>query len=64
MAIRPERYSIYHWLKKYNTLKQKKWGMSKKDEIKKLKERIEEPKFVKDSNKMALPIWNTSQGFI
>ncbi len=42
------RASIYYWLKKYSTLEQKKRGMSKKDEIKKLKERIEELEFVKD----------------
>ena len=40
--------SIDYWLKKYSTLEQKKLGMSKKDEIKKLKERIEELEFVKD----------------
>ena len=42
------RSSIDYWLKKYSTLEQKKLGMSKKDEIKKLKERIEELEFVKD----------------
>ena len=42
------RASIYDWLKKYSTLEQKKRGMSKKDEIKKLKEKIEELEFVKD----------------
>ncbi|MBT0609247.1 helix-turn-helix domain-containing protein [Aequorivita echinoideorum] len=42
------RSSIDYWLKKYSTLEQKKRGMSKKDEIKKLKERIEELEFVKD----------------
>jgi ssDNA-specific exonuclease RecJ len=42
------RASIYYWLKKYSTLEQKKLGMSKKDEIKKLKEKIEELEFVKD----------------
>ena len=42
------RSSIEYWLKKYSTLEQKKRGMSKKDEIKKLKERIEELEFVKD----------------
>jgi len=40
--------SIDYWLKKYSTLEQKKLGMSKQDEIKKLKERIEELEFVKD----------------
>ena len=42
------RASIYYWLKKYSTLEQKKQGMNKKDEIKKLKEKIEELEFVKD----------------
>lgn len=42
------RSSIDYWLKKYSTLEQRKLGMSKKDEIKKLKERIEELEFVKD----------------
>ena len=42
------RSSIDNWLKKYSTLEQKKLGMSKKDEIKKVKERIEELEFVKD----------------
>ncbi|GGH48356.1 DNA-binding protein [Mangrovimonas yunxiaonensis] len=42
------RSSIQYWIKKYSTLEQKKLGMSKKDEIKKLKEKIEELEFVKD----------------
>ncbi|RED44313.1 helix-turn-helix domain-containing protein [Seonamhaeicola aphaedonensis] len=42
------RSSIHYWIKKYSTLEQIKTGMSKKDEIKKLKERIEELEFVKD----------------
>ena len=42
------RSSIDYWIKKYSTLEQKKRGMSKQDEIKKLKERIEELEFVKD----------------
>jgi len=42
------RSSIDYWLKKYSTLEQKKLGMSKKDEIKKLKEKIEELEFIKD----------------
>ena len=49
----PKKYNIFrssidYWLKKYSTLEQKKLGMSKKDEIKKLKERIAELEFVKD----------------
>jgi len=42
------RSSIDYWLKKYSTLDQKKLGMSKNDEIGKLKERIEELEFVKE----------------
>ena len=34
------RSSIDYWLKKYSTLEQKKRGMSKQDEIKKLKDNI------------------------
>jgi len=42
------RSYIDYWLKKYSTLEQKKRGMSKQDEIKKLKEKIEELEFVKE----------------
>ena len=42
------RTSLYYWMKKYATLDQKKQYMSKKDEIKRLKEKIEELEFVKD----------------
>lgn len=42
------RSSIDYWIKKYSTLEQKKRAMSKQDEIKKLKEKIEELEFVKD----------------
>ena len=42
------RTTISYWLKKYSTLVQQNAGMSKLDEIKKLKERIEELEFVKD----------------
>ncbi|MBG7631553.1 MAG: helix-turn-helix domain-containing protein [Bacteroidetes bacterium] len=42
------RSSIDYWIKKYSTLEQKKLGMSKKDEIKKLKEKIVELEFVKE----------------
>ena len=43
------RSSIDYWLKKYCTLEQKKRGMSKQDEIKKLKDKIEELEFIKES---------------
>jgi len=42
------RASITYWLNKYSTLEQKHRGMSKQNEIKKLKERIEELEFIKE----------------
>ncbi|ARV15373.1 helix-turn-helix domain-containing protein [Polaribacter sp. SA4-12] len=42
------RTTISYWIRKYSTLAQQNKGMSKIDEIKKLKERIEELEFVKD----------------
>ncbi len=42
------RTTITYWIRKYSTLAQQNNGMSKLDEIKKLKERIEELEFVKD----------------
>jgi len=42
------RSSISYWIKKYATLAQKTTNMSKANEIKKLKEKIEELEFVKD----------------
>ena len=42
------RTTITYWLRKYSTLVQQNTGMSKNDEIKKLKEKIEELEFVKD----------------
>ena len=42
------RTTISYWLRIYSTLAQQKIGMSKNQEIKKLKERIEELEFVKD----------------
>ena len=42
------RTTISYWIRKYSTLVQQNTGMSKLDEIKKLKERIEELEFVKD----------------
>ena len=42
------RTTITYWLRKYSTLVQQNIGMSKNDEIKKLKEKIEELEFVKD----------------
>lgn len=42
------RTTIAYWIRIYSTLAQQKTGMSKNDEIKKLKEKIEELEFVKD----------------
>ena len=42
------RTTISYWIRKYSTLAQQNTGMSKLNEIKKLKERIEELEFVKD----------------
>ena len=42
------RSSITYWMKKLSSFEQNKKGMSKNDEIKKLKERIEELEFIKD----------------
>ncbi len=42
------RTTIAYWLRKYSTLVQQNTGMSKNDEIKRLKEKIEELEFQKD----------------
>jgi transposase-like protein len=42
------RSSITYWMKKLSSFIQTKKGMSKNDEIKKLKERIEALEFIKD----------------
>ena len=42
------RTTISYWIRKYSTLVQQNNGMGKNDEIKKLKEKIEELEFVKD----------------
>ena len=42
------RTTIAYWIKKYSTLVQQNTGMSKLDEIKILKERIENLEFIKD----------------
>ena len=42
------RSSIDYWMKKMLSFEQKNKAMAKKDEIKKLKERIEELEFIKD----------------
>lgn len=42
------RSSITYWMQKLSSFEQNKKGMSKNDEIKKLKERVEELEFIKD----------------
>ena len=42
------RTTIGYWIKKYSTLVQQNTGMSKLDEIKQLKDRIEALEFIKD----------------
>jgi len=42
------RSSITYWMRKYSRLEQRKQGMSKQHEIKRLKERIEELEFIKE----------------
>jgi len=42
------RSTIAYWLQKHSTLDQQNTGMNKQNEIKKLKERIEELEFVKE----------------
>mgnify|MGYP000100177111 FL=1 len=42
------RTTISYWIRKYSTLVQQNTGMSKNDEIKRLKEKIEELEFQKD----------------
>ena len=42
------RSSINYWLQKLSTFTQTKKGMSKNDELKKLRERVKELEFIKD----------------
>ena len=42
------RSSINYWMQKLSSFEQNKKGMSKNDEIKKLKERVEELEFIKE----------------
>ena len=42
------RSSITYWLQKLSSFEQKKKGMSKDEEIKKLRERLKELEFIKD----------------
>lgn len=47
-AFRISRSSITYWMQKLRTFEQKSKGMSKNDEIKKLRERIEALEFIKE----------------
>ena len=47
-VYRISRSSISYWIKKMSNFSQIKKGVSKNDEIKKLKQRIEELEFIKD----------------
>ena len=42
------RSTITYWMQKYSTLEQRKQGMSKQHEVKRLKDRIEELEFIKE----------------
>jgi len=42
------RSSITYWMQKLSSFEQNKKGLSKNDELKKLKERVEELEFIKD----------------
>ena len=48
------RSSINYWMQKLSSFTQTKQGMSKNDELKKLRERIEELEFVKDLQQMII----------
>src|SRR6266487_1739665 len=56
------RSSIDYWMKKLSSFEQNKKGMSKNDEIKKLKERIEELEFIKDLQQDIIADFETSTG--
>ena len=54
------RSSITYWLKKLRSFEQNSKTMSKNDEIKKLKNRIEELEFVKDFQQMIIADFEVS----
>ena len=54
------RSSITYWMKKLRSFEQNSKAMSKNDEIKKLKERIEELEFVKDFQQMIIADFEVS----
>jgi transposase-like protein len=56
------RSSITYWMQKLSSFEQNKKGMSKNDEIKKLKERIEELEFIKDLQQDIIADFEKSTG--
>lgn len=56
------RSSITYWMQKLSSFEQNKKGMSKNDEIKKLKERIEELEFIKDFQQDVIADFEVSTG--
>ena len=56
------RSSISYWIKKYSTFEQKQKSMSKNDEIKKLKEKIEELTFVKEFQQEVIALMELETG--
>lgn len=56
------RSSINYWIKKLSSFEQNKKGVSKNDELKKLKERIEELEFIKDLQQDIIADLETNTG--
>ena len=56
------RSSINYWMQKLSSFTQIKKGMSKNDELKKLRERIEELEFVKDLQQDIIADFETETG--
>ena len=56
------RSSINYWMQKLSSFTQTKYGMSKNDELKKLRERIEELEFVKDLQQIIIADFEKETG--
>jgi transposase-like protein len=56
------RSSIAYWIKKLSTLEQKSKAMSKDQELKKLKERIEELECIKELQQIIIADFETTTG--
>src|ERR1700712_747224 len=56
------RSSITYWMKKLRSFEQKNKNMGKNDEIKKLKEKIEELEFIKDFQQDIIADFENSTG--